>query len=313
MEILIQVLLLVMGFVILIKGADLFVEGASKIAGKFGIPKIVVGLTIVAFGTSAPEAAVSISSGLKGSAELAVSNVLGSNIINVLLILGIASVIYPLAVQKSTIWVDIPYVFVITLVMLFIGMDGTLSHMDGVILWLFFIVYLIYMVKMALKGQTGIGDTKKAGADDKMWKLLFMLIFGGACIVIGADITVDAASALARLFYMSERLIGLTIVAFGTSLPELVTSCMAAAKKEADIAVGNIVGSNLFNILFVLGTTALIVPVEYSSAFIFDNMAAAGVMLLLWLNVFKSRRLERAGGAVMLICCAAYFVKIMFM
>jgi cation:H+ antiporter len=311
MQILIQLLLLVVGFVMLIKGADVFVDAASRIADKFGIPKIVVGLTIVAFGTSAPEAAVSISSAMKGSAELAVSNVLGSNIMNVLLILGIASVIYPLAVQKSTICVDIPYVFVISIVLLLLGMDGVISRMDGVILWIFFIVYLIYMVKMALSGQASVEEGEEAATDDKLWKLLIALVIGAAAIVIGANITVDAASALARIFGMSERLIGLTIVAFGTSLPELVTSSIAASKKEADIAVGNIVGSNLFNILFVLGTTALLIPVEYSSAFIFDNIVAVGVMLLLWLCVFKDKKLGRMGGVIMLLCYAAYFVKIL--
>lgn len=312
MEILKQLILLVVGFVMLIKGADFFVDGASKIADKFGIPKIVVGLTIVAFGTSAPEAAVSISSGIKGSAELAVSNVLGSNIMNVLLILGLASVIYPLAVQASTVKIDIPFVFVISVVLLLLGLDGNIGRVDGVVLWAFFIVYLIYMVKTALSGKGNVEEGASAGVNDKMWKLVLMLIIGGIGIVWGANITVDSASAIARIFGMSERLIGLTIVAFGTSLPELVTSCIAASKKETDIAIGNIVGSNLFNILFVLGSTALIVPVAYSQAFIFDNIAAIGVMVLLWLCVFKDKVLERASGTVMLLCYAAYFAKIMF-
>lgn len=311
MEILIQLALLVVGFVMLIKGADFFVDAASKIADKFGIPKIVVGLTIVAFGTSAPEAAVSISSGIKGSAELAVSNVLGSNIMNVLLILGLAAVIYPLTVQNSTVKIDIPYVFVISVVMLLLGLDGNIGRVDGAVLWAFFIVYLVYMVKMALSGKGNIEEGESAKASDKMWKLVFMLLLGGAGIVFGANITVNAASALARIFGMSERLIGLTIVAFGTSLPELVTSCIAASKKEADIAIGNIVGSNLFNILFVLGSTALVIPVAYSQAFIFDNLVAIGIMVLLWLCVFKDKELGRAGGITMLVCYAAYFAKIM--
>lgn len=311
MQVLTQVALLVVGFVMLIKGADFFVDAASKIADKFGIPKIVVGLTIVAFGTSAPEAAVSISSGIKGSAELAVSNVLGSNVLNVLLILGLASVIYPLAVQTSTVKVDIPYVFVISAALLLLGLDGSIGRVDGIILWAFFIVYLVYMIKMALSGKGNVEEVESAGEGDKMWKLVLLLILGGVGIVWGANITVDAATALARIFGMSERLIGLTIVAFGTSLPELVTSCIAAARKEADIAVGNIVGSNLFNILFVLGTTALIIPVTYSQAFIFDNLVAIGIMVLLWLCVFKDKELGRAGGTVMLLCYAAYFTKIM--
>ena len=312
MNILLQLVLLVVGFVMLMKGADWFVDGASKIADKFGIPHLIIGLTIVAFGTSAPEAAVSISAALKGHVDLAISNVLGSNIMNVLLILGLASLIYPLAVKKSTLKFDIPFVFVISVLMLIFGMmDGKIGRIDGAIFWVLLIGYVIYMIKMAKQGKEEPGeDFEAAGENDKMWKLLLLILVGGAMIVLGSDITVDAASAIAMALGMSERLVGLTIVAFGTSLPELVTSCVAAKKKETDIAVGNIVGSNLFNILFVLGTTAVINPVAYVSAFIFDNIMAIAVVAILWLVAIKDKKVKRSGGAIMLVVYIVYFVQL---
>ena len=278
MDILLQFVLLVIGFVMLMKGADWFVDGASKIADKFGIPHLVIGLTIVALGTSAPEAAVSISAALKGSVDLAISNVLGSNIMNVLVILGLSAVICPLAVKDTAIKIDIPFVFIISALMLGLGvMDNEIGRVDGIIFWVLMIGYLVYMVQLTKKGKAdleALDDVEEAGAEDKVWKLLLLIILGAVLIVVGSDVTVDAATQIAFRFGMSERLVGLTIVAFGTSLPELVTSCVAAKKKETDIAVGNIVGSNMFNILFVLGTTAIITPVAYTSAFIFDNVIA---------------------------------------
>lgn len=311
MEILLQFFLLAAGFVMLMKGADWFVDGASKIADKFGIPHLVIGLTIVAFGTSAPEAAVSISAALKGSVDLAISNVLGSNIMNVLLILGLASIIYPLAVKPSTVKIDIPFVFGISLLMLLLGFfDGKLGRLDGIIFWILLIIDVIYMIKMAMKGQGDDEEIPEANANDTMVRLLALILIGGILIVWGSDITVGAAKEIAKEFGMSERLIGLTIVAFGTSLPELVTSCIAAKKKETDIAIGNIVGSNLFNILFVLGTTAVITPVAYESAFLFDNVIAVLVMVVLWLFVLKDKKLKRTGGIVMLMMYAAYFIQL---
>lgn len=311
MDILLQFLLLVVGFVMLMKGADWFVDGASKIADKFGIPHLVIGLTIVAFGTSAPEAAVSISAALKGSVDLAISNVLGSNIMNVLLILGLASIIYPLAVKPSTMKIDIPFVFGISILLLIFGMvDGKIGRVEGIIFWILLAIDIVYMIKMAMKGQDEGEEIAEADENDTVLKLLGLILIGGVLIIWGSDITVDAATAIAQKFGMSERLIGLTIVAFGTSLPELVTSCVAAMKKETDIAVGNIVGSNLFNILFVLGTTAVITPIAYESAFIFDNVIAILVMAVLWIFSFKEKKLNRTGGIIMLVMYAAYFVKL---
>lgn len=309
MQIALQVLLLVVGFAMLIKGADWFVEGASKIADKFGIPQLVIGLTIVAMGTSAPEAAVSITSAIKGSAGITIGNVVGSNIMNVLVILGITAVIRAIAVQKSTIRYEIPFTIVITVVLAVLGLtDNRISRLDGVILWTLFIVYLLYLLRMAKKGQDVIEDVPELSEKDTPLRMILMVLIGGALIVWGADITVDAATELAKIFGMSDRLIGLTIVALGTSLPELVTSVTAAIKGKADIAVGNIVGSNVFNILFVVGTTALITPVTYSASFMVDSIVAAATMVLLLICVLPKKKLGRAGGLVMLAGYAAYFI-----
>ena len=309
MEVLIQVVLLVVGFVMLIKGADWFVEGASKIADKFGIPQLVIGLTIVAMGTSAPEAAVSITSALKGSAEITIGNVVGSNILNVLIILGLTSAVRAIAVQKSTIKYEIPFTILVTVLLAGLGLaDNTVSRGEGIILWVAFSVYMLYLLKMAKNGQGAVEEAEKADEKDSMWKLLLLVAIGVVLIVWGSDITVDAATALAKVFGMSERLIGLTIVALGTSLPELVTSVTAAIKGKADIAVGNIVGSNIFNILFVVGTTALITPVVYSANFLVDSIVAVLSMVLLWVFVIPKKKLTRAAGIVMLLCYAGYFV-----
>lgn len=308
MEIVLQLVLLIVGFVLLMKGADWFVEGASKLADRFGIPQLVIGLTIVAMGTSLPEAAVSISAAIKGSAEITIGNVVGSNILNVLIILGLTSVIRTVAVQKSTIRYEIPFTILVTAILAVEGLiDNQVSRVEGVILWVFMIIYLIYLLRMAKNGQP-MEDIPESDKNDSILKLLIMIVVGVVMIVLGSDISVDAATALATIFGMSERLIGLTIVALGTSLPELVTSVTAAIKGKADIAVGNIVGSNIFNILFVVGTTALITPVTYSANFMVDSIVAVAAMVLLWVSVFRKKQLARPAGIVMLIGYAAYFV-----
>lgn len=310
MDIVFQATLLVVGFVMLIKGADWFVEGASKIADRFGIPQLVIGLTIVAMGTSAPEAAVSIASALKGSAEITIGNVLGSNILNVLIILGLTATVRAIAVQKSTIKYEMPFTILVTVLLGALGLsDGEISRLEGVIFWVIFIVYLIYLLMMAKKGQAEeTAEIMSQTKTDSMLKLLFFVVIGVVLIVWGSDITVDAATSLATIFGMSERLIGLTIVALGTSLPELVTSVTAAIKGKVDIAVGNNVGSNIFNILFVVGTTALITPVAYSANFMVDTITAVAAMVLLWVCVLPKKKLGRPAGILMLVCYVAYFI-----
>ena len=315
MSLLLQIILLIVGFVMLIKGADWFVEGASKIAGKFGIPQIVIGLTIVAMGTSAPEAAVSITAALKGSAEITIGNVVGSNILNILLILGITSVITSLAVKKNTLNIEIPFVIVVSAVLAFMGLkDGYISRIDGAVLWIMFIIFLGYLFYLSKKGvDTETDDVPELEEGDTVLKMLALIIIGGALIIFGSDVTVDAATEIARAFGWSERLIGLTIVAFGTSLPELITSVTAGIKGKADIAVGNIVGSNIFNILFVVGTTALITPVVYASGFFIDSIVCIATAVLLFVCVFlgKDKKLTRTGGVVMLISFVVYFVYLL--
>ena len=311
MEILIQLVLLVIGFAMLVKGADWFVDGASGIADKFGIPQLVIGLTIVAMGTSAPEAAVSITAALKGNAEITVGNVVGSNILNILIILGLASAITSIAVAKTTIKYEIPFMLVVTFALLGFGVTGgTINRLEGILLWVLFIAYLIYMAWLAKSGQA---ESEEIHVEGSVGKMLLMAVFGLVLIVWGSDVTVDAATSLARIFGISERFIGLTIVALGTSLPELFTSVSAARKGKADIAIGNIVGSNIFNILFVVGTSALIIPVAFVSSFIIDCLIAVAAGVLLWLFVFRSKKLTRAGGITMLICYAAYFVYLLNM
>ncbi len=308
MEVLLQIGLLVIGFVMLIKGADWFVEGASKIADKLGIPQLVIGLTIVAMGTSAPETAVSISAALKGSADIAVGNVVGSNIMNILVILGITSIIIPLSVQKSTVKYEIPFMIIITVIFAVLGLtDNEIFRGDGLILLGLFIIYLAYLFRMAKKGQAVTEEVEEDGKQDSVLKMIVLIVIGVVLIVLGSNVSVDAAKTLATIFGMDEKLIGLTIVALGTSLPELVTSVTAGLKGKADIAIGNIVGSNIFNILFVIGVSAMITPVTYQAAFLFDSIVCVAAAVLLFVCVLnKDKKLKRWSGITMLVGYAAY-------
>lgn len=307
MELIIQIGLLVIGFTMLVKGADYFVDGAAGIATKFGIPQLVVGLTIVAMGTSAPEAAVSITGALNGAADISIGNVVGSNILNVLVILGVTGFITTVTVQKSTLMVEMPFMMAITVLLVVLGMSGNvLTFVEGIILWICFIAYLVYLYFLAKKGTE-----EEATEDRPIWKLLLFILVGGAVVVWGANISVEAATAIATAIGISEKFIGLTIVALGTSLPELVASVTAAKKGNADIAIGNIVGSNIFNILFVLGTSALIIPVPYQPSFLIDGIIAVAVGVLLWVATIRKRELNRTWGIVMLLGYGAYFVYLL--
>lgn len=309
MEILFQCLLLAAGFVLLVKGANWFVDGASGIADRFGVPQLVIGLTIVAMGTSMPEAAVSIAAALKGSAEITIGNVVGSNIFNIFIILGITASIIAVKVAKSTIKIEIPYMLLITLLLLGLGYTGNVvSFVEGIVLWAAFIIYLVYLFRMAKQDQE---EVKEQDKQKSLVKMVLSAIIGLAVVILGSDIAVDAATNIATFIGISERIIGLTIVAAGTSLPELVTSISAALKGKADIAIGNIVGSNIFNILFVVGTAALITPVVFEPNFIIDMLIAVAAGVILWLCVFKKSELRRTGGIIMLVCYAAYFVYLL--
>jgi cation:H+ antiporter len=284
------------------------VDGAAGIAARFGIPQLVIGLTIIAMGTSAPEAAVSITAALNGSAGITIGNVVGSNIMNILVILGVTSVITAIAVQKSTVAVELPFMLGTMVVLMLLGYTGNqITFLEGCILWGLFLVYLAYLFVMARKGEGPEEEEKQR----PLWLQLAMLLVGAAAIVLGSDFTVDNATIIAQKCHMSDSLIGLTIVAFGTSLPELVTSITAAKKNKADIAIGNIVGSNIFNILFVVGTTALITPVAFDNRFIIDSLVSILAGIILWIGVFKERRLKRPVGVVMLVTYGVYFVYLL--
>ncbi len=308
MHMILEILLLAVGFVLLVKGADWFVDGAAGIARKFRIPQLVIGLTIVAMGTSAPEAAVSISAALKGSADITIGNIVGSNILNILIILGLASLIVPIAVAKATIKLDMPFMLLISAVLLVLGWDGTVTLGDGLILAAFFVGYIGYLLYDAKKHpEISEGEFLR---DLSLPKSLMWTALGLALIILGSNVAVDAATEIARILGLSERFIGLTIVALGTSLPELFTSVMAARKGNADIAIGNIVGSNIFNILFVVGLSALIIPVPFAEAFRIDTLVAIGAGLLLWLFSLRGK-LVRWHGAVMLLAYGGYFAYLL--
>ena len=310
MDLIIELIFLIVGFGMLVKGADWFLEGASGLAEKFGIPQLVIGLTIVAMGTSMPEAAVSIAAALKGSADITIGNVLGSNILNIFLILGLTAFVTKVAVGESTIKYEIPFVILVTVVLAILGMTGgEITFAEGISLWIFFLGYLFYLLRMAMDNKEETEESSEEEAS--LLQLLFYIAVGIVLIVWGSNVSVDAASEIARMFGLSERMIGLTIVAFGTSLPELVTSVAAATKGKADIAIGNIVGSNIFNILFVVGTTALVTPVAFASNFIIDSVVSAAAAGLLLLFVAKKKHLDRKDGVMFLICYAIYFVYLL--
>ena len=299
-----NIFLLALGFAMLVKGADWFVEGTAGIARKMGIPQLVVGLTIVAMGTSAPEAAVSITAALKGNAGITIGNVVGSNILNILIILGLTALIRACTIQKSTFLIEIPFMILVTVILLFMGKSGgEVTRLEGVLLWVLFITYLAYLFVLAKKGEKD--DSKE---ERPVWKLLIYAVLGGVLVVWGSDVTVDSATVIAEAAGLSQRFIGLTIVALGTSLPELVTSLMAARKGNSDIAIGNIVGSNIFNILFVVGTSSLIIPVLFEANFMIDTLVAIFAALLLWVAVIRTRKLTYSWGMVMLVTYAIYFV-----
>ncbi len=317
--IIIPVLYLIVGFVLLVKGADFFVEGASSIAKRMHIPTIVIGLTIVAFGTSAPELAVSLSAAIKGSNDIAIGNVVGSNIFNLLVVIGVSAMISPLTVKRSMIKKDYPLsIFAAVLLgvlcldsVLFHAKETTLGRMDGVSLLVCFVFFMYITVREGLRGRK---DVKKEHEDEvenmsfPIGKSIVLLVVGLAGIVFGGDLSVEGAKEIARAFGLSEALIGLTIVAIGTSLPELVTSIVAAKKGESDIALGNVVGSNLFNIFFILGCSATILPMHVSGTYIYDIGLLIIVSVLAFIPIAKSKKVGRVMGGVMTLAYVAYTV-----
>lgn len=308
MNFVLQIVFLALGFFLLVKGADWFVDGASGLARKLGIPQLVIGLTIVAMGTSLPEAAVSISAALRGNAEITIGNIVGSNILNILIILGVTALIATLKVADSTVRYEIPFMIVVTFVLLWLGYTGgQVTWLEGVILWVLFLLYLRYLYMMAKKGK----EEEREAEQLSTAKIIGLILAGVVMIVAGSNFAVEGASNLAKALGISQRFIGLTIVALGTSLPELVTSVFAARKHNADIAIGNIVGSNIFNILFIVGTTALITPVTFASGFVVDTLIAAAVGILLFVCVARTKELRKKAGIVMLLAYILYFLYLL--
>lgn len=303
-----HIIFLVLGFVMLVKGADFFVEGASGLAARLRIPDLIIGLTIVAMGTSAPEAAVSIAAGFSGNADITIGNIVGSNILNTFVILGIASVIVTLHVEKSTVRIEIPFMLGCSGLLVLLGLDGRITLIDGIILWAAFLLYLGYLFVNARRNKQESESQKPR----KLWLELLMILGGLVVLVLGSKLAVSGASGLARAIGISERFIGLTIVALGTSLPELFTSVIAARKGNADIAVGNIVGSNIFNILFIVGTTSLLVAVPFDAKFIADSLFMIASAVVLLIAVLPKQRLGRPAGVLMLICYGVYFVYLCY-
>jgi cation:H+ antiporter len=313
MNILVSILKIVIGFVLLIKGADFFVDGASAIAKKLGVPELVIGLTIVALGTSAPEAAVSLQAGLQGNNGISIGNVIGSNIMNILVILGITSVITTLTVKKNTFRFDIPVMIGATVLMILWGLiGGSINRVAGIIFLVCLASYITYLIWYSKHAD--ISEEGENVKDLKFWAIPLFIIGGLFSIVGGSHIAVAGASEIAKVFGVSDRIIGLTIVALGTSLPELMTSVTAARKGSADIAIGNIVGSNIFNILFILGMTSVIIDLPYlgdGANFLIDGFVALAAALLLFLLVFRDKKLGRLGGIIMLLGYSAYFVYLL--
>lgn len=309
---------LVLGFVLLIKGADFFVEGSSAVAKKVKVPSLIIGMTIVAMGTSLPECAVSVTASITNNNALAVSNVVGSNIFNLMVVCGACALFAPLAVQVGTLKKEFPFsilVGVLLLVLGYIGME--VGHVDGVILLVLFAAFLFWMVQSAKKARAAgealeIEEEEEAEhlADLPVWKCIVYIVLGAAAIAIGGDFVVDSASEIAADFGLSPNLIGLTIVALGTSLPELVTSIVAARKKEADMALGNVIGSNIFNVLFVLGIAATISPVAFIMENVIDIVILTIMSVVVLIFAWSKKQIGRIEGIVMLLAYAGYMVYI---
>jgi cation:H+ antiporter len=312
-----NILILLAGFFVLIFGANKLVDGASSLASKLGIPNIVIGLTIVAFGTSAPELVVSLFASINENTDMVLGNVLGSNIFNVLAILGISSIIAPLSVKRNTTWLEIPLSFLAAVSVLILANDmfldrataNFISRTDGLVLLLFLAIFLVYNLKMAQGGQT---EEEIRPLPYSYMRSSIFIALGLAGLVIGGKLIVESAVNIAHLFGLSERVIGLTIVAIGTSLPELATSIVAVGKKNVDIAIGNVVGSNIFNIFFILGISATVTPVQVNPGSFADIALniVAGFLLFAFVFIGKGRKLTRWEGVLMLAIYASYLVML---
>lgn len=310
MEMLLAVVKLVLGFVLLIKGADFFVDGSSSVAKRLRVPSMIIGLTIVAMGTSLPECAVSVTASLSNNNALAVSNAVGSNIFNLMVVCGACALFSPLAVQAGTLKKEFPFSVICALMLMAFGYVGMqLDHGEGIMLLVVFVFYIAYMIYSA-KLARDVAEKEEEYKILPVWLCIFFIVGGAAAIMFGGDFVVDGATVIASKAGLTQNLIGLTIVAMGTSLPELVTSIVAAKKNEVDMAVGNVIGSNIFNILAVLGIAATISPVAFIMENVIDISILIGMSILVWIFTWSKRKLERGEGIIMLLVYAAYMVYI---
>ncbi len=312
-----NIILLVIGFLLLVKGADLFVDGAASIARRFNISPMVIGLTLVAFGTSAPELAVSINAAIQKSNGLVFGNVIGSNILNILLVLGLSAAITPIGVRLKTLIKEMPFAILATVATLFMAMDLTfdqtasmISRVDGLILLILFCIYFYSMIEFIILGNEEAPFEEIN--EQPLTRSVILTVFGMIAIVIGSDITVRGAVGIARTIGLSEVIIGLTIVAIGTSLPELMTSVVAARKGENDIAVGNIIGSNIFNLLLVLGVSAVINPILIDRASLIDLSILTLAMFTVLPIMYTGRKINRGEGIFMLLTYVIYMISLLY-
>lgn len=319
-ELIVAIITLIVGFIFLIKGADFFVDGSASVAKRLRVPSIIIGMTVVAMGTSLPECAVSVTASITNNNSLAVSNAVGSNIFNLMVVCGVCALFTPLAVQRDTLKRDLPFSIIVAGLLLVLGYFGmTLGRVDGIILLVVFVVFLVIMVKSALKARRD-GDITAAEQEDQeiadeveilpVWKCIVFIVVGAIGIALGGDAVVNGASVIAAEFGLSQTLIGLTIVALGTSLPELVTSIVAARKNEVDMALGNVIGSNIFNILLVLGVAAAISPVKFLTDNIIDTVVLIAMSLVVLVFAWTSKMIDRREGATMLGMYAVYMAYI---
>lgn len=324
-----NILLLIGGLILILLGANGLTDGAASVAKRFRIPPIVIGLTIVAFGTSAPELTVSVSSALKGSADIAIGNVVGSNIFNTLMIVGCTALFAPIVITRNTLRKEIPLCILSSIVLLICANDvfldkapeNILNRVDGLLLLCFFVIFMGYTFAIASKPVTTEQQAEHPVIEEETeikslpwWQSILYIIGGLAALIYGGQLFVDGATGIARNLGVSESIIGLTLVAGGTSLPELATSIVAALKKNPEIAIGNVIGSNLFNIFFVLGCSASITPLHLSGITNFDLFTLVGSSILLWLFglFFAKRTITRIEGAIMILCYVAYTVVLIY-
>ncbi len=304
MNLTVTVFLLILGFILLVKGSDIFVDGSSSIARIIGIPSIIVGLTIVSMGTSAPEAAVSITAGIKGSNEIALSNLVGSNIFNMLCVAGLSAVITPFLVDKAVLKRDLPVCVVLMAISLVFCITGNVvSRVEGIILLVIFLAYIAYLVMDAIKSRK---ESEEEGKLLSPIKSVLYIVIGIAAIIYGGQLVVNSAKAIAERFGMSETVIGLTIVAMGTSLPELVTSVVAAKKGQSAIAIGNVVGSNIFNIAFILGMSSAFTPITVVSEALVDGLVMIAITIIGFMFCLSGKKLSRTEGIILVLLYVIY-------